>query len=53
MEKLLEEIGFDAADHPHCERLADGSVKVHIDATFVDQRLAETAAREDLARYIL
>jgi len=53
MEKLLEEIGFDAADHPQGERLDDGSVKVHIDAAFVDRRLAETAAREDLARYIL
>jgi len=53
MEKLLEDIGFDAANHPQCERLSDGSVMVQIDAAFVDKRLAETAAREDLARYIL
>ena len=53
MEKLLEDIGFDASAHPGVERMDDGSVAVRIDAAFVDSRLAETAAREDLARYIL
>jgi len=53
MEKLLEEIGFDSVDHPASARLEDGSVKVQIDAAFVNSRLAEAAAREDLARYIL
>jgi len=45
MEKLLEEVSFSAA------RLAGSSVRV--DADFVEQRLADAARREDLARYIL
>ncbi len=45
MEKLLEEVSFAASRH-------SGSV-VCIDADYVAQRLAETAEREDLARYIL
>jgi ATP-dependent HslUV protease ATP-binding subunit HslU len=45
MEKLLEEVSFDA---PH----RDGQ-RVVVDAPFVEARLAEVAAIEDLARYVL
>ena len=45
MEKLLEEISFDAAKH-------DGST-ITIDASMVDARLGALAATEDLARYVL
>jgi len=45
MEKLLEEISFDAAKH-------DGK-SVNIDAPMVDARLGTLAATEDLARYVL
>ncbi|MCL4745355.1 MAG: ATP-dependent protease ATPase subunit HslU [Burkholderiaceae bacterium] len=45
MEKLLEEVSFAASRHA-------GSA-VRIDAAYVTQRLAATAEREDLARYIL
>ncbi|CAM4202122.1 ATP-dependent protease ATPase subunit HslU [Kerstersia similis] len=44
MEKLLEEISFDASGHHG---------KVVIDTSYVNQRLAETAGSEDLARYVL
>lgn len=44
MEKLLEEISFDASSHHG---------KVVIDTAYVNQRLAETAGSEDLARYVL
>ncbi|HWQ40336.1 MAG TPA: ATP-dependent protease ATPase subunit HslU [Burkholderiales bacterium] len=45
MEKLLEEVSFDAG------RPSAGTVV--IDAAYVDARLKELAAREDLARYVL
>jgi ATP-dependent HslUV protease ATP-binding subunit HslU len=45
LEKLLEEISFDAGKH--------GPGKVDIDAAYVDQRLDELAKDEDLARYVL
>src|SRR5690606_7594484 len=45
MEKLLEDLSFDAAAH-------DGST-VTIDAAYVEDKLRETAASEDLARYVL
>ena len=45
MEKLLEEISFTATRR--------SGEKVLIDAKFVDERLGELAASEDLARYIL
>jgi len=45
MEKLLEELSFDA-------RASNGQV-VTIDAAYVDGKLAETAASQDLARYVL
>ncbi len=45
MERLLEEVSFSAT------RQAGQTVR--IDAAFVDDRLAEVAAKEDLARYIL
>jgi ATP-dependent HslUV protease ATP-binding subunit HslU len=45
MEKLLEEISFDAG------RARGGPVV--IDAAYVDSRLKELAASEDLARYVL
>jgi ATP-dependent HslUV protease ATP-binding subunit HslU len=44
MEKLLEEISFDAGR---------GEREVRIDAAYVDVRLSELAKSEDLARYIL
>jgi len=53
MEKLLEEIGFDASVLPNLKRDTNGEQSIEIDAAFVDQRLAEAASREDLARYIL
>lgn len=45
MEKLLEELSFDAASH--------GELTVNIDAQYVNDKLAETAASQDLARYVL
>jgi ATP-dependent HslUV protease ATP-binding subunit HslU len=45
MEKLLEQVAFDAGRGP--------AATVVVDATFVDGRLAEAAATEDLARYVL
>ncbi len=45
MEKLLEEISFDAAKH-------SGST-VSIDAAYVDMRLKDLSQSEDLARYVL
>jgi ATP-dependent HslUV protease ATP-binding subunit HslU len=44
MEKLLEEVSFDAGKH-------GGSVV--IDAAYVDERLVDLAASDDLARYVL
>jgi ATP-dependent HslUV protease ATP-binding subunit HslU len=43
MEKLLEEISFDAGKQSH----------VKVDAAYVDERLGGLAKSEDLARYIL
>ncbi|MFA5242922.1 MAG: ATP-dependent protease ATPase subunit HslU [Sulfuricella sp.] len=45
MEKLLEEISFDAARH--------SGQAFAIDASYVDSRLKELAHSEDLARYVL
>ncbi len=45
MEKLLEEVSFDAGKA--------GLETVAIDADYVNQRLAELAADEDLSRYVL
>ncbi|MCQ8128611.1 ATP-dependent protease ATPase subunit HslU [Methylomonas rivi] len=45
LEKLLEEISFDAPDMPE--------KTVRIDAAYVDAHLRELAADEDLSRYIL
>ncbi|MDQ3186784.1 MAG: ATP-dependent protease ATPase subunit HslU [Pseudomonadota bacterium] len=45
MEKLLEEISFDAAQH-------SGNTII-IDATYVDERLNSLSESEDLARYVL
>ena len=45
MEKLLEEISFEAGKH--------GKDSVVIDAAYVDDRLKDLAASEDLARYVL
>lgn len=45
MERLLETISFDAADH-------SGEVFT-IDAGYVDQQLARLAQDEDMSRYIL
>jgi ATP-dependent HslUV protease ATP-binding subunit HslU len=45
MEKLLEEVSFDAAKH-------SGDTIV-IDATYVDGRLNSLSQSEDLARYVL
>jgi ATP-dependent HslUV protease ATP-binding subunit HslU len=44
MEKLLEEVSFDASKH---------SGTVVIDAAYVDERLIDLAGSEDLARYVL
>jgi ATP-dependent HslUV protease ATP-binding subunit HslU len=45
MEKLLEDISYEAA--------SQGAQRAVIDSTYVDQRLAELARNEDLARYVL
>ncbi|MFN9390744.1 MAG: ATP-dependent protease ATPase subunit HslU [Betaproteobacteria bacterium] len=45
MEKLLEEVSFDAPNR-------DGQT-IMVDAGFVNARLAEVAATEDLSRYVL
>ncbi len=45
MEKLLEEVSYSASRH--------SGRSYRIDARFVDERLADAAAREDLSRYIL
>ncbi len=45
LEKLLEEVSFDAGRH--------GTQRVAIDAAYVNARLAELAKNEDLARYVL
>ena len=45
MEKLLEDISYEAA--------SQGAQRAVIDAAYVDQRLADLAQNEDLARYVL
>lgn len=45
LERLMEQLAFDAPDH------TSGSVT--IDAAYVDERLADVAADEDLSRYVL
>ena len=45
MEKLLEDISYEAA--------SQGTQRAVIDSAYVDQRLAELARNEDLARYVL
>ncbi|TEA77835.1 ATP-dependent protease ATPase subunit HslU [Allopusillimonas ginsengisoli] len=45
MEKLLEDLSFDAT--------ASGGQTVTIDAAYVDSKLEEAAASQDLARYVL
>ena len=44
MEKLLEDVSFDAGRHDS---------RVVVDAAYVDARLADVAQSEDLARYVL
>lgn len=44
LERLLEDISFDAGDH---------KTQVAIDAAYVEQHLGELAKNEDLSRYIL
>jgi ATP-dependent HslUV protease ATP-binding subunit HslU len=44
MEKLLEEVSFDAGQHAR---------SLTVDAAYVDARLGELAQSEDLARYVL
>jgi len=45
MERLLEEISFDAGSGQHSE--------VRVDAAYVEARLADLSRNEDLARYVL
>jgi len=45
MEKLLEELSFDAT--------ASSNQTVVIDAAYVNNKLAEAASSQDLARYVL
>ena len=47
MERLLEEISYDASD------LASTEQTISIDKAFVDKQLGELAADEDLTRFIL
>lgn len=45
MEKLLEDLSFHATEH--------AGQTITIDATYVNEQLAETAQSQDLARYVL
>ena len=45
MEKLLEDVAFDAGSH--------GGAALVVDAAYVDARLQDLAQSEDLARYVL
>jgi ATP-dependent HslUV protease ATP-binding subunit HslU len=45
MERLLEDISFDAPDSP--------GKRLEIDAAYVRERLAELAQDEDLSKFIL
>jgi ATP-dependent HslUV protease ATP-binding subunit HslU len=45
IEKLLEEVSFDAGNHT--------GRTVHVDATYVNEALNEVAQNEDLSRYVL
>jgi len=45
MEKLLEEVSFDAEDR--------GGETLTVDATYVDKQLSEVARNTDLSRYVL
>ena len=45
MEKLLEDLSYEAHNHQ--------GETVSIDAVYVDERLKDLAASEDLARYVL
>ena len=45
MERVLEEISFEASDHP--------GEKVTVDAAYVDHRLGDLLKNEDLSKYIL
>ena len=45
MERLLEEVSFDAAKHT--------GATIVVDAAFVDERLKDLSQSEDLARYVL
>jgi ATP-dependent HslUV protease ATP-binding subunit HslU len=45
LERLLEEVSFDAADR--------GAAVVEVDADYVDKYLGELLEDEDLSRYIL
>ena len=48
LEKLLEEISFDAPD-----MVKDGKTELTIDAAYVDERLKEIAKNRDLSQFIL
>jgi ATP-dependent HslUV protease ATP-binding subunit HslU len=45
MEKLLEEISFEAEKHSH--------TTLQIDAVFVQKKLGDLVQNEDLSRYVL
>jgi ATP-dependent HslUV protease ATP-binding subunit HslU len=45
MEKLLDELSYDASAHT--------GEKILIDAAYVNAQLAEVAASQDLARFVL
>lgn len=47
IEKVVEDVSFDAPDLPEAER------EVRVDAAFVRDRLKDIAEDEDLAKYIL
>lgn len=48
LEKLLEEISFDAPD-----MVKDGKTEISIDANYVDEKLKEIAKNRDLSQFIL
>ena len=48
LEKLLEEVSFDAPD-----MVKEGKTEILIDAAYVDERLKEIAKNRDLSQFIL
>ena len=53
MERLLEEISFDASDIANTDMAKKDKGSIEIDVSYVNDHLADLAANSDLSRYIL